>query len=93
MVSDDPGELYELTTTERPDPDSANATTIDEGGSVSFSVTRTGSATQDLTVGIEVDDPKEVMRGNHWDPAPDIPSEIIIAAGGHQRNLHPERAG
>ena len=64
-----------------PDPDDANATTIDEGGSVSFSVTRTGSTTQDLTVGIEVDDPQEMLRGNHWDPAPDIPSEIIIPAG------------
>ena len=64
-----------------PDPDDANATTIDEGGSVSFSVTRTGSTTQDLTVGIEVDDPEEVLRGNHWDPAPEIPSEIIIPAG------------
>ncbi len=63
------------------DPDDANATTIDEGGSVSFSVTRTGSTTQDLTVGIEVDDPEEVLRGNHWDLAPDIPSEIIIPAG------------
>ena len=64
-----------------PDPDDANATTIDEGGSVSFSVTRTGSTAQDLTVGVEVDDPKEVLRGNHWDSAPAIPSEIIIPAG------------
>ena len=61
---------------------SASATSIVEGGSATLTFTRTGgSATQDLTVDLRVNDPEDRLRGNHWDPAPVIPTQVVIPAG------------
>ena len=59
-------------------PDEAE---VDEGESVDFELTRTGDASGALTVSVRVDDPGEVMRGNHWTPAPDRPTSVEFAAG------------
>ena len=46
-----------------------------------FTFTRTGGdTTQALTVDIRVDDSHGFLRGNHWEPAPDIPTEVVFAA-------------
>ena len=60
----------------------ASATSISEGGSATVNFTRTGGSTaQDLTLDIRVDDPEDRLRGNHWDPAPVIPTQVVIPAG------------
>ena len=53
---------------------------INEGGSVTFTVTRSGETTQPVTVDLEVDDPLGVLRGNHWDPPPDLPAQVEFGA-------------
>ena len=53
---------------------------INEGGSVTFTVTRSGETTQPVTVDLEVDDPSGVLRGNHWDPPPDLPTQVEFGA-------------
>ena len=59
----------------------ANPTSVVEGGSSIITLTRTGGDTaQPLTVNIHVDDPDNRLRGNHWDPAPAIPTEVTIPA-------------
>ena len=59
----------------------ANPTSVVEGGSTTVTFTRTGGDTaQPLTVNLRVDDPDERLRGNHWDPAPSIPTQVTIPA-------------
>ncbi|MCY3913487.1 MAG: fibronectin type III domain-containing protein, partial [Chloroflexi bacterium] len=61
---------------------------IVEGQSGSFTFTRTGGdAASELTVNIRVDDPNDHLRGNHWDPAPVIPSQITFAANATTHTL------
>ena len=60
---------------------SASTTTVAEGNAAVFTLTRTGGdTTAALTVDIDVDDPSEFLRGNHFDEAPDIPSQVTFAA-------------
>ena len=60
----------------------ASATLISEGSAATLTFTRTGGSTaQDLTVDIRVNDPEDRLRGNHWDPAPAIPTQVVIPAG------------
>ncbi len=55
---------------------------IVEGTTATFTFTRTGgNTTQALPVDIRVDDLRGLLRGNHWEPAPDIPTEVVFAAG------------
>ena len=59
----------------------ANPTSVVEGGSSTVTFTRTGGDTaQPLTVNIHVDDPDGRLRGNHWDPAPAIPTQVTFPA-------------
>ena len=59
----------------------ANPTSVVEGGSSTITFTRTGGdTTQPLTVNILVDDPDDRLRGNHWDPAPSIPTQVTFPA-------------
>ena len=59
----------------------ANPTFVVEGGSTTVTFTRTGGdTTQPLTVNIMVDDPDNRLRGNHWDPAPTVPTQVTLAA-------------
>ena len=59
----------------------ANPTSVIEGGSATVTFTRSGGDTaQPLTVNIGVDDPDGRLRGNHWDPAPVVPTEVTFPA-------------
>ena len=61
---------------------SASATSIVEGSAATLTFTRTGGSTaQNLTVDIRVNDLEDRLRGNHWDPAPVIPTQVVIPAG------------
>ena len=54
---------------------------ITEGQTGTFTLTRTGGdTTQELTVNLRVIDNGDYLRGNHWDAAPDIPTEATFAA-------------
>ena len=54
---------------------------ITEGQTAKFTLTRAGGdTTQELTVNLRVDDNGGYLRGNHWDAAPDIPTEVTFAA-------------
>ena len=56
-------------------------TTVAEGNTASFDLTRAGGdTTAELTVDIRLDDPSEFLRGNHFDAAPDLPSQVTFAA-------------
>ena len=59
----------------------ANSASVAEGGSATFTFTRTGGDTaQPLTVNVLVDDPEDRLRGNHWEPAPAIPTQVTFPA-------------
>ena len=46
-----------------------------------ISFTRSGGdTTQELTINVRVDDDNGYLRGNYWDPAPEIPTEVTFAA-------------
>ena len=49
---------------------------INEGDSVDCLLTRDGDISESLTVQVQVDDPGEVMRGNHWSPTPTRPTSV-----------------
>ena len=60
---------------------SASTTTVAEGNAAVFTLTRTGGdTTAELTVDVHVDDPSEFLRGNHFDEAPGIPSQVTFDA-------------
>ena len=54
---------------------------VEEGEDASYTLARTGDTSEALTVHVQVDDPYEVMRGNHWDPAPTRPTSVEFEAG------------
>ena len=57
-------------------------------GAVTVTFTRTGGdTTQPLTVDIQVDDPDERLRGNHWDPVPSIPTQVTFPANATTQTL------
>ena len=67
---------------------SGTPATIAEGESATFTFTRTGGdTTQPLTVDIRVDDPQDFLRGNHWDTAPDIPTQVEFTANALTQTL------
>ena len=48
-------------------------TNIAEGESSTLTFTRTGGdTTQELTIDLDIEDDYAYLRGNHWDPAPDL---------------------
>ena len=66
----------------------ANPTSVVEGGSSTVTFTRTGGdTTQPLTVNILVDDPDDRLRGNHWDQAPSIPTQITFPANSTTKTI------
>ncbi len=66
----------------------ANPDSVVEGGSTTVTFTRTGGdATQPLTVNILIDDPDDRLRGNHWDPAPAIPTQVTFPANSTTQTL------
>ncbi len=80
-INDPPGTSAAVTLT-------VDNTGINEGQDAVFTFTRTGGdTTQALTVGIRVDDAHGFLRGNHWDPSPDIPTEVAFAANETARTM------
>ena len=54
---------------------------VDEGDDAVFTLTRSGDTSPEVTVDIRFEDSFEVLRGNHWEPAPDLPTAVTIPAG------------
>ena len=54
---------------------------VDEGDAAVFTLSRSGDLSSDVTVNIRYEDVFEVLRGNHWEPAPDLPTAVTIPAG------------
>ena len=54
---------------------------VAEGGQASFTITRSGDVSSDLTVNLRYDDPYRLLRGNHRDPAPSLPTVVTMQAG------------
>ena len=54
---------------------------VDEGDDAVFTLTRSGDTSPEVTVDIRFEDNYEVLRGNHWEPAPDLPTAVTIPAG------------
>ena len=52
-----------------------------EGETATHTFTRTGGDTdKPLTVDIRVDDLQDFLRGNHWDTAPTVPTQVVFPA-------------
>ena len=67
---------------------SANPLSVAEGGSTTVTFTRTGGDTaQPLTVNLWVKDDDGRLRGNHWEPAPAIPTQVTIPANSTTQTL------
>ena len=62
------------------DEDEDNST-IEEGETTEFVLTRLGSTTWSLTLNVVIDDPGDFRRGNHWSNAPDRIVPVTFAAG------------
>ncbi len=60
---------------------SANSDIVDEGDVAIFTLDRSGDLSSEVTVNIRYEDNFEVLRGNHWDPPPDLPTAATIPAG------------
>ena len=58
----------------------ADQTTVTEGETVTFTLTRTGPTTKAVVVNVSVIDPGSFLRGNHWQPDPVLPTEAIFDA-------------
>ena len=54
---------------------------VEEGDDAVFTLTRSGDTSPEVTVDIRFEDNYEVLRGNHWEPAPDLPTAVTIPAG------------
>ena len=54
---------------------------VDEGDDAVFTLTRSGDTSPEVTVNIRFEDSFELLRGNHWEPAPDLPTAVTIPAG------------
>ena len=61
---------------------------VTEGNDATFTLSRTGGdLTQPQTVGIRVNDPDGYLRGNHWDPPAEYPTQVTFAANQNAKNL------
>ena len=58
----------------------ADQTTLTEGDTATFTLTRTGPTTKAVVVNISVTDPGSFLRGNHWRPDPVLPTEATFPA-------------
>ena len=58
----------------------ADQTTVTEGDTATFTLTRTGPTTKAVVVNVSVTDPGSFLRGNHWRPDPVLPTEATFAA-------------
>ena len=54
--------------------------TIEEGETAEFVLTRTGETDEELTVNVAIEDPGHFRRGNHWRDNPDSNVQVTFAA-------------
>ena len=54
---------------------------------LTFRVNRYGETSEPLSVGVKIEDPQGVLRGNHWDPPPLLPTQVEFAAGSASETL------
>ena len=59
----------------------ADATSITEGETVTFTLTRGNSTAGELIVGVTVDDPGGFLKGNYAGEAVEVPSSLVFAPG------------
>ena len=58
----------------------ADQTTVTEGDTATFTLTRNGPTTKAVVVNVSVSDPSSFLRGNHWQPDPVLPTEAVFKA-------------
>ena len=56
----------------------AGQTTVTEGDTATFTLTRTGPTTKAVVVNVSVTDPGSFLRGDHWQPDPVLPTEATF---------------
>ena len=56
----------------------AGQTTVTEGDTATFTLTRTEPTTKAVVVNVSVTDPGSFLRGNHWRPDPVLPTEATF---------------
>ena len=54
---------------------------------LTFRVERYGETSEPLSVGVMIGDPQGVLRGNHWDQPPLLPTQVEFAAGSTSETL------
>ena len=59
----------------------SDSTSIAEGDTATFTLTRTGDTASALTVQIDVGDENGFTRGDYWDPTPALPTSAEFGAG------------
>ena len=79
--SGDPGQAaVAITDVARVVTIAAGQTTVTEGDTATFTLTRTGPTTKAVVVNVSVTDPGSFLRGNHWRPDPVLPTEATFEA-------------
>ena len=59
----------------------SNAASITEGDELTFTLTRSNNTSEELTVGVAVDDPGGFLQGNYLSEAVEVPSSVAFAPG------------
>ena len=59
----------------------ADQTTVAEGDTATYTLTRTASTKRALEVNVTVSDPASYLRGNHWQPDPVLPTTATFPIG------------
>ena len=81
-LSGDPGQAaVTITDVAREVTIGADQTSVTEGGTASFTLTRTGTTTKSVVVNVSVTDPGSFLRGNHWRPDPVLPTQAVFEVG------------
>ena len=73
-INDPPDSIPVVDITSYPDE-------VDEGEVAVFTLTRSGDTSSEVTVNLNFWRESTVLRGNHWEPPPDLPRAVTIPAG------------
>ena len=60
---------------------SSTSDIVDEGDVAIFTLSRSGDMSSGVTVNLLYEDSFDVLRGNHWEPPPVLPTAVTIPAG------------
>ena len=64
-----------------------NSASVNEGDDAVFTLTRSGATSSEVTVYLGYDDSFEMLRGNHWEPPPNLPTAVTIPAGANTHEV------